>query len=116
MERLKDKTIILGELANDDLPEYFDASDNFVLPSSHRSVSFGIVLIEAMACEKAVVSTELGTGTSSVNIHREAGFVVPPGNTDLLANAINELRSNDSLRKKFEINSKNAPRNFQKSA
>ncbi|HHT9106661.1 MAG TPA: glycosyltransferase [Candidatus Wujingus californicus] len=113
-ERLKDKIIFLGELANDDLPEYFDASDIFVLPSSHRSESFGIVLIEAMACGKAVISTELGTGTSFVNVHEKTGLVVPPKDPNALSNAINRLLSDEPLRKKCELNAKRRSEEFSK--
>jgi glycosyltransferase involved in cell wall biosynthesis len=100
------KVIFLGELPNDNLPEYLDACDVFVLPSSHRSESFGIVQIEAMASGKSVISTELGTGTSFVNVHGKTGLVVPPREPGLLAQAINRLLDDDSLREEFEKNAK----------
>jgi len=105
-ERLESRISFLGEVPNNELPEYFAASDIFVLPSSHRSESFGIVLIEAMASGKAVISTELGTGTSFVNIHEKTGLVVPPRNPELLARAINRLLTDDILRQKCEVNAR----------
>lgn len=113
-EGLESKIFFLGEIPNDNLPEYFDACDIFVLPSSHRSESFGIVLIEAMASGKTVISTELGTGTSFVNIHEKTGLVVPPRNPELLAKAINRLMTDDALRKKFEVNAKKRSEEFSK--
>ncbi|TVM04340.1 MAG: glycosyl transferase family 1 [Candidatus Brocadia sp. WS118] len=113
-EGLKNKVVFLGEIAHNDLPEYFDLCDIFVLPSSHRSESFGIVLIEAMACGKAVISTELGTGTSFINIHEKTGVVVPPRNAGELANAINRLLINESFRKECETNAKKRSLEFSK--
>lgn len=74
-----------------DLPAYYHACDLFVLPSVERSEAFGIVQIEAMAAGKAVVCTELGTGTSYVNQDGVTGRVVPPKDAEALAAAICEL-------------------------
>jgi rhamnosyl/mannosyltransferase len=111
---LNEKIVFLGDIADSDLPTYYDACDIFVLPSSHRSEAFGTVLIEAMASGKAVISTELGTGTSFVNMHGKTGFVVPPKNSNSLAEAINKLLTDDSLRKEFEVNSKKRSEEFSK--
>jgi rhamnosyl/mannosyltransferase len=67
-----------------------------------------------MASGKAVISTELGTGTSFVNMHGKTGFVVPPKNSNSLAEAINKLLTDDSLRKEFEVNSKKRSEEFSK--
>lgn len=113
-EGLNEKIVFLGDIADTDLPAYYDACDIFILPSSHRSEAFGTVLIEAMASGKAVISTELGTGTSFVNIHGETGFVVPPRNSTSLAEAITRLLTDDSLRKEFAVNSKKRAEEFSK--
>jgi hypothetical protein len=81
----------LGEVSDEELRHYYAASDVVVLPSSHRSESFGQVLLEAMAAGRPVVSTELGTGTSFVNEHGKTGMVVANGDADALANAVNVL-------------------------
>ena len=88
---LAQKVILLGELGHDDLIRQIRESRVLVLPSVERSEAFGIVLMEAMACGKAVISTELGTGTSFVNQHGKTGLVVPPGNPQALADALNAL-------------------------
>ncbi len=52
-----------------------------------------MVQLEAMAAGKAVISTELGTGTSYVNLHNQTGLVVSPADSSALAGAINLLLS-----------------------
>ncbi|MCJ8502475.1 glycosyltransferase [Desulfatitalea alkaliphila] len=88
---------VLGELNDETLADYFHACDVFVLPSVERSEAFGIVQLEAMACGKPVVSTELGTGTSFVNAHEKTGLVIPPNNPDALAEAVNHLLCNPDI-------------------
>jgi glycosyltransferase involved in cell wall biosynthesis len=98
---LQEKVCFLGEVNNDDLLSYYQASDIFVLPSSHRSEAFGISLLEAMACQLPLISTELGTGTSFVNLHNQTGIVVPPCDHKALSQAINYLLTNKELRIKL---------------
>jgi rhamnosyl/mannosyltransferase len=93
-----DRVIFLGE-HDADLPAYYHASDVFVLPSIERSEAFGIVQIEAMAAGLPLISTELGTGTSWVNVHGETGLVVPPRDPAALAAAINTLLGNADQRR-----------------
>ena len=73
-----DRVKFLGAVAPDELAALYRACDLFVLPSVTRQEAFGVVQIEAMACGKPVISTDLGTGTGWVNQHGETGFVVPP--------------------------------------
>ena len=92
---LTEKVHFLGDIGDDQLPAYYQAADIFVLPSSHRSEAFGIVLLEAMAAGTPLISTELGTGTSWVNQDGVTGLVVPPRDADALAAAINNLLADD---------------------
>lgn len=98
---LQEKIIFLGEVTDRDIPSYFKACDLVVLPSIYKSEAFGMVLLEAMSYGKAIVSTELGTGTSFVNVHNETGYVVPPDNIKELAGAINVILNDEGLRNKF---------------
>jgi rhamnosyl/mannosyltransferase len=54
-----------------------------------------------MACGKPVVCTELGTGTSFVNLNGITGLVVPPQDSAALAEAINCLLANPELRRRM---------------
>lgn len=78
----------------------------FVLPSISRNEAFGYVLLEAMGQGCPVVSTDLPTGVRYVNQDGETGFVVPPKNASLLANAINEILIDDNLRQTFSIDAR----------
>ena len=94
----------LGHVADEELPLYYAAADVVVLPSSHRSESFGQVLLEAMAAGRAGVSTELGTGTSFVNLHGKTGMVVPTGDAKALAEAVNQLLGDPERRLQLGAN------------
>jgi rhamnosyl/mannosyltransferase len=56
-----------------------------------------MVLVEAAMFGKPMVTCEIGTGTSFVNVDGETGFVVPPESPNDLANAIKRLIGNDEL-------------------
>jgi glycosyltransferase involved in cell wall biosynthesis len=98
---LQDNVRFLGEIAEADLPAYYHASDVFVLPSTERAEAFGIVQLEAMACGRPVVSTDLPTGVPWVNRHGVTGLVVEPKNPAALAGAINTLLRDDDLRARY---------------
>ena len=91
----------LDHLPRSEMLAYFHACDLFVLPSVAKSEAFGLVLLEAMACGKPLVTTELGTGTSWINQHGETGLVVPPRDSQELAQAIQRLTSDEPLRRKM---------------
>jgi glycosyltransferase involved in cell wall biosynthesis len=79
------------EVEEEEIPFFYHACDLLVLPSTARSEAFGLVLLEAQACGKPVISTELGTGTSYANLDGKTGLVVPPGDSRVLAGAMARL-------------------------
>jgi rhamnosyl/mannosyltransferase len=108
------KIVFLGDVSDRDLPSYYAASDIFVLPSSHRSEAFGTVLIEAMASGKPVISTELGTGTSFININGETGFVVSPKSPESLSLAVRNLLKDPGLRLEMGRHARERAKAFSK--
>jgi len=95
---LGDRVTFLGRVRHEELVALYHACDVFVLPAVHRSESWGAVQVEAMAAGKPVICTELGTGTSFVNVHGETGLVVPPSDSVALASALNRLICDSELR------------------
>ena len=95
---LGERVHFLGDVPEGDLPLYYAAADLFVLPSVSRAEALGLVLIEAMASGIPVISTELGTGTSFVNVHGETGLVVPAGDVQALAAAMRYLLAHPEAR------------------
>jgi len=93
-----DRLTIVPPVDDDALAAHFLAADVFCLPSVARSEAFGIVQLEAHITATPVVSTNLPTGVPWVNQHEETGLVVPPGDSDALAAALDRLLTDDALR------------------
>ena len=79
-----------------ELDRFMPFFDVFV-QSSHTE-GLPNVLLEAMAARTAVVATEVG-GTNEVVVEGITGFMVPPNDSEKLADAIQKVLENDSLRK-----------------
>jgi len=97
---LKDQIIFVGSLASEDLPDYYNLADVVVLPSLDQSEAFGIVLIEAAACGKPIIASNL-PGVRSVVDYGVNGFTVTPGNAKELAEKINYFLDNPATAKEF---------------
>jgi len=95
---LANRVFFVGRVSDDELPAYYHAADCFVLPASERSEAFGLVLVEALASGLPIVSTEIATATSFVNLNGVSGIVVPPRDSEALAKALNLLISDSLLR------------------
>ncbi len=81
----------VGFLPDKKLVDYYNFCDVFVLPSvSSQQEGFGIVLLEAMACAKPVVATDI-TGPAERIKERGAGIIIEPRNINALATAIIEI-------------------------
>lgn len=98
---LSGRVEFLGQVSAEDLVAYYHACDVFVLPSITNAEMFGVVQLEAMACRKPVISTNLPTGVPWVNQHGKTGYVVSPGNIEELARGIRHLFSNPQLREEM---------------
>jgi glycosyltransferase involved in cell wall biosynthesis len=66
-------------------------------PSHLRSEAFGISLLEGAMYGKPMISSEIGTGTSYINIDGETGLVVPPSDPQAFAEAMRTLWDNPAL-------------------
>ena len=80
---------------------YFVAADVFALPSKFEGSPN--VLIQALACGAAVVSSDCPTGPAEILNNEEYGTLVPVGNEKAMANAIEKTLSNLNTKKQQSI-------------
>lgn len=81
----------LGAVDEQDKHALLAGCHAFVFPSHLRSEAFGVSLLEAATHAKPMISCEIGTGTSFVNVSGETGLVVPPGDAMALRDAMRYL-------------------------
>jgi rhamnosyl/mannosyltransferase len=89
--------LFAGQVTDEEKVALIKRCRAMVLPSHLRSEAFGMVLVEAAMLGRPMVSCEIGTGTSYVNLDGETGFVVPPEDPDALAEALGILLVDNSL-------------------
>jgi rhamnosyl/mannosyltransferase len=98
VEKLGLKNIIfLGHVSDQEKVDLIKLSRAIVFPSYLRSEAFGVTLIEGAMFGKPLISTEIGTGTSYVNIHNKTGFVISPGSSEELKAAMEYLDENPDI-------------------
>lgn len=102
---LADRIAFCGRIPEQDLAAYFHACEIFCLPSVEQSEAFGLVQLEAMACGKPVVASQLHNGVNVVNKDGITGIAVPPRNPEALAAAIRSLLKD---RRRLELLGKQA--------
>ncbi len=66
-------------------------------PSHLRSEAFGISLLEGAMFGKPMISSEIGTGTSYINIDGDTGLVVPPSDAAAFGAAMRQLWENPDM-------------------
>ena len=76
-----------------------------ILPSHLRSEAFGFSLLEGLMFGKPLISCDIKTGTSFININNLTGYVVKPKSSIKIKNALNKIFINKSKRINFEKNS-----------
>jgi rhamnosyl/mannosyltransferase len=81
----------LGRVDEEDKCALLQLCYAFVFPSHLRSEAFGISLLEAAMYGKPLISCEIGSGTSYININGETGLVVPPASPGAFRDAMRTL-------------------------
>ncbi len=92
-KRLGCQVVFLGK--QDSIAEILSISDLMLLPS--ETESFGLVALEAMACEVPVVASSVG-GVPEVVRHGKDGFLAPVGDVAGMAARAIEMLSDDKKR------------------
>ena len=90
-----------GEPDDKTLVAWYQAADYVVLPSTTMAEMFGVVLLEAMAMARPVLTTALPTGVREVNRAGETGLEVPPGDARALREAMQRLVDDAALREQL---------------
>lgn len=81
----------LGQLSDEDKVAMLTLCYAVLFPSHLRSEAFGISLLEGAMYGKPMISSEIGTGTTFINIADETGLVVPPSDPVTLRQAMQYL-------------------------
>ncbi len=89
----------LGALEDSDKSALLQLCTCLVFPSHLRSEAFGISLLEGALYSKPLISSEIGTGTTYINIDRVTGLVVPPSDSQALREAMDEIWHHPELAK-----------------
>ncbi len=102
---ISDRIHFCGSVKN--IPAFLNAVDIFVLPTmgSGRMEGCPVALLEAMACGKACIATDI-PGSRDLVVHGESGILVPPSNPQALAEAIRQLQVDPDLRARLGRNAR----------
>lgn len=101
---IADKVIFPGYIVNEKTADFYNACDIFVFPTL-RYESFGIVLAEAMACEKPVIASNIGSIPDVIDDGKN-GILIKPGDHMELAKQVKRLLNDNELSNKLSINAR----------
>jgi UDP-glucose:(heptosyl)LPS alpha-1,3-glucosyltransferase len=97
-----DRFVFAGKRS--DVYKYFAAADIFVLPSIYEP--FGLVVLEAMASGLPVVVSKVAGAAELIEDGKDGLLLENPRNPEEIAEKINYLLENDSLRKRIDRNAR----------
>jgi glycosyltransferase involved in cell wall biosynthesis len=93
-----DRVHFAGRRGRDELPGCYAASDVFVTTPWYEP--FGITPVEAMACARPVIGSEVG-GIKATVVDGETGFLVPPEDPEALAERLALLKRRPALARRL---------------
>lgn len=99
---LSDSIILKGIV--DNLYKYLSRTEMFILSSRYEG--FPNVLIEALACNTPVITTDCPTGPTEIVKNGLNGLIVKSNNIDGLSEAMDKLFFNNELQKRFRDNAR----------
>ena len=116
---LKEQVFLMGFSPNP--YQYLKSADLFIFGSNHEG--FPNVLLEAMACDLPILSTNCQSGPSEIMelktvkediMITDYGILVPIKNTDLMAKGISYFVENSNYAETCKTNSKSRIKDFEK--
>jgi glycosyltransferase involved in cell wall biosynthesis len=100
---IEDKVRFMGRASMEEVPVYDNMLDVYVALSDSDSESFGVAAIEAAACGKPVVVSNV-SGFAEIVENGTTGIIVPRANPKVAANAIEKLIMDKELATKMGEN------------
>ena len=85
--KISERTVFVGNVGLENLVRFYNLADVFVLPSISSSEAFGLVLLEAGACAKPILVSDL-PGPRTLVKEGTNGFLIKPGDVNDLAEKI----------------------------
>lgn len=96
--------------SRNDVENIIPSCDVLILPSF--SESFGLVLVEALACGKPVIGSNVGGITEIIN--DDVGLLVNPNKISSIARAIDNVINDEEFRLTLSLNARKRAMNFSK--
>lgn len=96
---IEDRVIFAGTASPEDLPRYYAGCDVYCSPALGGE-SLGIVLLEAMACGRPVVASNIPGYDETVRDGVE-GLLVPPGDPESIARALIQVLTDRNLSRRL---------------
>jgi glycosyltransferase involved in cell wall biosynthesis len=101
--KIRNKVIFEGLVPHYLMPRYYQDCDIFCFPTLGEP--FGKALIEAMACQKPVISSNVG-GPAEIIENEKNGLLVSPADPESLASKITELLDDEKKTKQIAENAR----------
>jgi glycosyltransferase involved in cell wall biosynthesis len=101
---LTKRVLFLGKIDNKEIHKFYNLADICVFPTLCFE-GLPYVVLEAMACEKPVITSRIG-GIPSIIKDRENGLLIEAGNSNQLEHGIIELLKNKVLAKNLGENAR----------
>ena len=112
-ESVADRCFFIETVQNNELARFYSFADCMCTPS--RREGFGIVFIEALACEAMVVTSDIGPMNEYIR-NMENGFLVKDfENPKAIADAVKKACEDESIRRVLKANARQSVRKFEKS-
>lgn len=92
------KVEYLGPMEQSEIVKWYQKASLLILPSFTEG--FPVTILEALSCQTPVIATPVG-GISEIIKNHQTGILIPPGDTNSLAKAINFLLKNEDVRLKM---------------
>jgi len=107
--KIHNRVKFLGALTHSEIVKWYQSAKIFVMPSivanSGDQEGLGLVAAEAMSCECLVIASDLPVIRDLID-HKINGVLIPPGDEEVLANAMIKILNDTALAKKLSINAR----------